>query len=395
MQETELPNGVISREHGWEAPTGTTLFTPQGGQVNYGAALVDGTPKLSTASQPAGSGCAAATASQSFDANGNAITSDDFNGNRVCRAFDLNRDVEVARLEGLPSGTPCAALEQTQIPAGSRKISSQWHPDWNLRIRVAEPGRITTFVYNGQPDPYAGGALANCAPPSAMLPDGKPIAVLCRQVEQATADPDGAAGFSAAVQPNVALRDQRWTYNEYGQVLTYDGPRSDVADITTYAYYADTAFTGTDPSAAGHTRGDLMRSTNPAGHVTQYTLYNKAGQVLQSKDPNGVVSDYTYDARSRLTSHSVGGQTTLYAWWPTGLIQRVTAPDGNWTYFEHDAAHRLWRISDNSGNSISYTLDNMGNRTAETVVDPSGVLRRHVARGIDALGRVEQVTGRE
>ena len=36
----------------------------------------------------------------------------------------------------------------------------------------------------------------------APLPDGKPIAVLCRQVEQATTDTNGSAGFSATAQAN-------------------------------------------------------------------------------------------------------------------------------------------------------------------------------------------------
>jgi hypothetical protein len=52
-------------------------------------------------------------------------------------------------------------------------------------------------------------------------------------------------------------------------------------------------------------------------------------------------------------------------------------------------------VSDSLGNRITYTLDNMGNRTAEWVTDPAGTLRRSVQRGIDALGRVQRLTGRE
>jgi hypothetical protein len=52
-------------------------------------------------------------------------------------------------------------------------------------------------------------------------------------------------------------------------------------------------------------------------------------------------------------------------------------------------------VTDNLGNSVTYTLDNLGNRTAEEVKDPGNVLRRALARSIDALGRVQQITGRE
>lgn len=41
-------------------------------------------------------------------------------------------------------------------------------------------GKLTIDVYNGQPDPFNGNAIASCASASARLVDGKPIAVLCK-----------------------------------------------------------------------------------------------------------------------------------------------------------------------------------------------------------------------
>lgn len=364
-----------------------------GGVRNVQVVDVAGVLKLSSQSQPAGSGCSASTQAQTYDPNGNVASKDDFNGNRVCYVHDLARNLEAVRLEGLPAGASCAlTADNGALPTGTRKTSTRWHPDWSLRTRVAEPGRITTSVYNGQPDPFANNAAASCAPPSAVLPDGKPIAVLCRQVEQATTDSDGAQGFAATVQAGVPARTQSWTYNAFGQKLT----ETDALGRTTqYVYYADTSFNGTGPAAVGHTLGDMAQVVNPAGHVTQFPLYNRAGQTLQELDPNGVLTASTYDARGRLTSRTVSGLSTTYARWPTGLMQRITKPDGSWTFYEHDDAHRLWRITDNLGNTVAYTLDAMGNRTAEQVQDPSGVLRRSLARGMDALGRVEYLTGRE
>jgi YD repeat-containing protein len=387
---------ILRRDHYFLGAPSVSLTAPSGASSVMTGTTLNGAPRLLAQSQAAGSGCAASTSSQAYDAGGHLASTDDFNGVRTCFANDPGRGLETTRVEGLPAGTPCTLTAAgSTLPAGSRKVSTQWHPSWPLKTRVAEPGRVTTFVYNGQPDPYAEGALASCAPSTALLPDGRPIAVLCRQVEQATTDANGPAGFAATAQAQVALRDQRWTYNASGQVLTHDGPRNDVADITQYDYYGVTSFSAAGSTAVGQNLGDLMRVTNPAGHVTRFTLYDRAGRLLQSVDPNGVVTDRTYDARGRILSSSVGGQTTLYAWWPTGLIQRITSPDGSWTFHEHDPARRLLRVSDNLGNSVSYTLDAMGQRTAETVTDPSGSLRRQVARTLDALGRVEQVTGRE
>ena len=376
---------------------GATVTDLMGSQRVLSYRQVLGRKRMISQSQPAGSGCAASTSAMSYDANGNVASEDDFNGNRVCRSHDLSRNLESVRVQGLPTTQTCSAVTAAgaTLPALSRKISTQWHPDWRLASKVAEPGRITTSVYNGQPDPFNANAIASCAPASALLPDGKPIAVLCKTVEQATTDADGALGFSAALQSGVAAREQKWSFNQYGQVLTHDGPRTDVSDLTTYAYYTDTVFTGAGANAVGHTVGDLQRVTNAAGKITNYTKYNKHGQLLETIDPNGVVTTNTYDLRQRLLSTSVGGQATSYSYDAAGQLTRVTRPDASWIGYEYDAAHRQTAVLDNRGNRIDYTLDNAGNKTGQAVKDPGGALRRTLARSIDALGRVQQTTGRE
>lgn len=355
------------------------------------------TNTISTISQPAGAGSNGGAKSFTHDANGNVASLDDFNAKRACYGHDMARNLEVVRVEGLAGAQVCSSVTAANValPSGSRKISTQWHPDWRMRIKVAEPGRITTYVYNGQPDPFNSNAIAGCAPAAAMLPDGKPITVLCRQVEQATTDASGAAGFNATLDTAVANRDQKWTYNQFGQVLTHDGPRTDVNDVSSYDYYADTSFTGTGAEAAGHTVGDLQSVTNAAGKVTQYTKYDRHGQLLESIDPNGVVTTYAYDLRQRLLSTTVGGRTTSIAYDLAGQIKRVTKPDGSWIGFDYDPAHRQTAAYDNLGNRIEYLLDNAGNRIGQDVKDSSGSLRRQLARSIDALGRVQQTTGRE
>ena len=44
--------------------------------------------------------------------------------------------------------------------------------------------------------------------------------------------------------------------------------------------------------------------------------------------------------------------------------------------YTYDAAHRVQGIEDGLGNRIQYTLDALGNHTAESVYDPSAVLAR-------------------
>ncbi|MFZ3287658.1 MAG: hypothetical protein WA191_12520, partial [Telluria sp.] len=85
--------------------------------------------------------------------------------------------------------------------------------------------------------------------------NGKPVAVLCKKIEQATNDLTGAQGFTAAQVGSAKV----WTfsYNHLGQILseTRLGREGSGGDATTYAYYED--------STASHTLGDLWKTTNP------------------------------------------------------------------------------------------------------------------------------------
>ena len=182
-----------------------------------------------------------------------------------------------------------------------------------------------------------------------------------------------------------------YTYGAVPGVLLQkveDGPRTDVADVTTYDYYpADASCTG------GHfgCRGQLQQVTDALGHITQLTRYNAHGQVEELTDPNGLVTTLTYDARQRLTSLDAGGETTTYSYDPAGQLTRVTRPDGAYLAYTYDAAHRLIQTQDNLGNTLTYTLDAMGNRIKEEAHDPSGQLARSQSRVYDALSRLQNL----
>jgi YD repeat-containing protein len=397
----------------------------------YGFKEILGVNRLVGTSQPAGAGCGASGSKIDYDSRGNVVLRDDFNGRRACHAHttDLDgvRNLEKVLVEGLIGSTggnagvtptDCATVTGAgaTLPAGSRKISTQYHPDWALKIKQAEPNLLTTWVYNGQPDPFNGNQIASCsvakygAASVAPLPDGKPIAVLCKKVEQATQDANGSQGLSPTLvtdEGQVNRRGWQYTYNQYGQVLTSTDP---LGKVTKYDYHCqDNAtcdgtnkhvFTGTVPNEVGHYQGDLWKVTNPQGHVTEYLSYDRAGRVLSMKDPNGLLTSYSYTPRGWISSESRGGQTTSYEYWPTGLLKKVTQPDQSYLYYKYDDAHRLTDVTDKVdgsgtliGNTVHYTLDNAGNRTAEDVKDSGGSLTRNIGRTYDALNRLHTITG--
>lgn len=387
VKETNDGSGIY-RDISWSAPSGLSVTGPLGKVSNITTVEVNGISRVKSVDQPGGSGCNASTSSMEYDARGNVVSRDDFNGTRTCYAFASDRNVEVTRVEGLPQSQSCAAVlaAGAALPPGARKISTEWHPDWQLPVKVAEPRRITTHVYNGQPDPFASGGTAVCAPADALIPHVSgtqvPTVNLCKTAEQATTDATGAAGFSASLLPGVPPRIQESTYSRSGLVMTKKDP---LGNTTTFSYY-------TYGNAVFSVR-DLESIKNPLGQVTKFARYDAAGLPLEIVDGNQVVTYLSYDLAQRLTSSKTSGLTTKYEYWPTGLLKRVTLPDESFVEYQYDVAGRLTAMSDKAGNRVDYELDEAGNRVGEQFKDPTGALARQVSRVTDVLGRVQMRTG--
>src|SRR5262249_16904095 len=132
-----------------------------------------------------------------YDNAGYPSSRTDYNGNVTQYTYDDSRGLEVSRTEA--AGTPQA-----------RTITTQWHTTYHLPTLISV---------------YAGGNAS-----------GTPIRTTSfgydtsgNQLTRTVTDP--ATG---------AVRTWTYTYDSYGRVLTVDGPRTDVADVSTYTYYTCT-----------------------------------------------------------------------------------------------------------------------------------------------------------
>ena len=304
--------------------------------------------------QPGGSGCSAASSAVTYDGNGNVASKTDFNGHKACYAYDLARNLETVRVEGLDSGADCAAsLSADSLPLPARKVMTEWHPTFRLPTKVTEPGLETAYAYDSK------GNTTH-------------------------------KGLKDLITNKVRAWDTTYTYSATGILVqkAEDGPRIDVNDEVTSDYYPeDAACTG------GHfgCRGRLKQVTDALGHATKINRYSANGQPEVTVDPNGLATTLAYDARQRLISMDVGGETTTYTYDPAGLLTKATQPNGAYLAYTYDNAHRLVKVKDQLGNTRTYTLDNMGNRLKEDLTDPNGQLARSQTRVYDALSRLQNL----
>jgi RHS repeat-associated protein len=278
-----------------------------------------------------------------FDANGNTSTFRDANGVQTNYQYDLVRNLEISRTEAY--GTTVA-----------RTITTQWHPVHRLPVKIVAPssvagiGETTDFVYDAQGN------------------------LLQRTI-------------------TAGAKTRQWTmsYTALGQLLTVDGPRADLPDVTSYVYYGPT-----DPCV--ECRGNVKTTTNALGHVTTFDAYDIDGQPTRIIDPNAVVTTMAYDVRGRLRTRTVNAgsplaETTAFDYDAAGQLTRVTMPNASALSYQYDAAHRLTEISDSLGNVTQYTLDAMGNRIKEDTFDPTDRLHGTQRRVFDALNRLYNTIG--
>jgi len=367
---------VISSQHDGGADGITLSYTPAGGaivtdalghQTNYGlaAGTASGPPrKIGDVVDSEGT-LSTTYYDESVDFRRRVDTVIDRSGVQTKHSYAEAVD----SISGLPASTHTA--QQAVGLSGARDSVETRDLASNRVILTRDTNRETRFTRN-----------ARLQPTSAVVKDITNGKLRTTTYSYCEAD-DVASGGSCPL---------------LGLLKSVDGPRTDVSDSASYAYYpSDDATCATAPAACPHRKGDLWKVTNAMGQVTEYLSYDGAGRPLSVKDANGTITDYTYHPRGWLTASKVRGaddssetddRITRIDYWPTGLVKQVTQPDGAFTAFTYDAAHRLTDIADNAGNTLHYTLDNAGNRVKEDTKDASGTLKRTLSRVYNQLGQL-------
>lgn len=138
-----------------------------------------------------------------------------------------------------------------------------------------------------------------------------------------------------------------------GRLQQVDGPRTDVSDITTYAYDGNY---------------NLTTITNALSQVTTITARDSAGRPTTVQDANGINTVLTYDSNGWLQTATRASGTGLAALYDfdydfNGNLTKVTLPNSVFVEYSYDNAQRLTGIKDSLNNTVTYTLNNAGDAT--------------------------------
>lgn len=326
----QLAAGASPVTYAYNDTDGSRTVTNAFGETDlFKFKTLQGAPKLIEIDRSATSSTPAGTRLFTFDSNGYPASSTDWNGNLTTYVNDVH-------------GQPTSVTEASGTPL-ARTSTITYHPGFHLPTQIVIPGQTTSFTYDGNGE---------------MLTS--------TQTDTAT---------------NAAPRI--WTYTWANSLpATVKGPRSDVSQLTTYAY---------DSSGA------LVEITDPLGHTVKVTQHSPGGFPQTVIDFNGVTRKRAYDSRQRLISSTVmtaaGPLTTTFSYDKAGNQTGITLPDGSGVTKTYDSAHRLIVESDVVGDNLGYELDALGDRLQVAAVDSSSTLQFRRGGVYDALGRIQQSFG--
>ena len=328
--------GADLTEIAYNSDGSRTVTHPLGQQETYTFTTLQGVPKVTQMSRLASATTAAATRTVTYDANGYIASQTDWNGNLTTYSNNTR-------------GQPTSITEASGTPQ-ARTTTIAWDPVFHLPTKIAEPGLTTDFVYD------ASGNL------------------LTRTLTDST---------TTTVPYATSGTKRVWTYTwSNGLLASVKGPRTDISELTTFAYDAG---------------GALIKATNALGQQTQVTQHTPGGLPQIIADPNNVTTQLSYDARLRLKTSTIaaaaGPIKTAFSSDAAGNLLSVTLPDSSALTNAYDAAHRLTSVTDLFNPQAAFALDALGGWTQTTLADSTTTTQLSRSSTFDALGRLLQNTG--
>lgn len=373
----------------------------------------------------------ATTATFSYDADNNVLSSTDENGAKTKYAYDAAGNLTTATAaDGIvtkytytptglvatktDTGGPFVGSASGHAPQGSQRtwsydydgsghlvavhqpdgttIANEYDAGGNL-VKTTQPsGAATTFGYDsagnvtsstdaiGRTTRYAYDAAGRMT--AQTDPGGHTTSYAWDSGDRMVSTTDAAGGtFGYGWEPNdhlASLTDPTGAVTKYSwdAMFHLTDSTSPSGGVTRYGYTAEDALAKqTDPLGATTTnamddRDRVITTVDPNGGEWRYT-YDGVGNILSSTSPSGAKTTFTYDSNGNLlTQKDPTGGTTTSVYDSVGRVIKQTDPDGIVSKFEYDAMDRVVRIIDGLGKRTDLAYDVDGNVTS--VVDRQG-----------------------
>ncbi len=281
---TEHAGGVDKYQLSFLGNGQTSVTTADGTSRTFTSEL-QGNVLRATGASASCAACGDIAKEVTYDAAGNVASKRDFADKETRYSYDgLGRETQ--RIEGY--GT-----------ADAKTTTTEWHPTWNLPLKVAAPGRIDYFTYDGQGQMTAHGWFP-------------------------TADASGSQGPNAA--PSGAVSSNSYGYDANGLMTS-------LAEVEDGAIAKQWSFTY-------DAQGNLLTATDGT-RTARALAYDPTGRLLEAVNIDGDTLKYLYDSRGRVTQYVFGENVTAYVYDAIGQKIQVTSPQGDVTNYVYDAAHRL------------------------------------------------------
>jgi len=339
-----------------------------------------------------------------YDAAGNQTSAKDANQNVTTYTYDSdNRRTQVTYPDTKFETTTYDSLGRVTVRADANGKTTQYGYDALGRLSSVTDalGQITSYVYDEVGNRIAQTDANTHTTTYTYDQRGRRVhrTLPLGQSETYTYDPAG----NLSTRTDFNSKTTVYAYDSMNRLLSKTPDPSFHAPAVTYAYYPTTGQQESMIDASGTT---IYGNYDNNGHVTD--ISSLGGRLFYTYDPAGNMTEistgsnvfYTYDALNRLstvTTHDRQNNTlvTTYTYDNVGNLASVTYPNGVVHNYTYDTRNRLTNLGVNgtvSGApgaiaSYAYTLDAAGHRTG--VAELSG---RKVSFGYDNLYRLTSET---
>ena len=280
-------------------------------------------------------------------------------------------------------------LKKTTMPALSLSSSATYDAASRLISATDELGRTSSFAYDNNDNLTSEKDSENHTTSYAYDKNDNLTDITNAKGGVTSMSYDNATDWLTSV--SFAGNTRKYDYNQDGTLKTFTKP-----DGTTLGYSYDDLGRVIDDGVNTYTydsqtlnlkyvkdkkSGKTLTYTYDGFNRITGTSYDGHSNSYEYDDNGNCTSingtTYTYDGLNRLTTVRFNGKTITYYYRKDSQLSKVSYPNGMTTEYGYDAVGRLTSKNTKLSNgtvlaSYTYTLDKVGNITSQTTTEPYG-----------------------